>query len=97
VAERLDRRARANAIGRKTRAQILRGRLLSVVQLVTPDLDLFGNEARPPARFLRPLPAPVKLDLFGAAAEAVALTSGRPKSQELCELVAPHPPEAFTE
>ena len=56
-----------------------------------PELDLFGREARPPARFLRPLPAPVKLYLFATAAERVALASGRPKSQELAELIAPNP------
>jgi hypothetical protein len=52
-------------------------------------LDLFGTERGAPARSLRPLEAPVALDLFSAAAETRALRSGRPLSQERAEIVAP--------
>jgi hypothetical protein len=58
-------------------------------------LDLFGDDRRPPAASLRPIPAPVALDLFSAAAERAALASGRPKSQERVEIVAPAAPTYF--
>ena len=50
--------------------------------------DLFGNEGRAPLASVRPVPAPVALDLFTAAAEHIALRTGRAKSQERAELVA---------
>jgi hypothetical protein len=56
-------------------------------------IDLFGNETREPRASLRPLPPPVKLDLFASAAEKVALQSGRPRSQELAEILSPITPE----
>ena len=48
--------------------------------------DLFGNEH--PAKGVIGTPA-VMVDLFTAAAETRALKSGRPKSQERAEIVAP--------
>ena len=36
-----------------------------------------------------------RVDLFAAAAERVAMTSGRPKSQELAELLHPEMAEDF--
>lgn len=49
-------------------------------------LDLFGNEVREP-RGRASAPA-VQLDLIDAAAERAAIESGRPKSQERCEIMA---------
>ena len=51
--------------------------------------DLFGGEGRLPVASLRPQPAPVALDLFATAAESKALRSGRARSQEHAELLAP--------
>jgi hypothetical protein len=49
------------------------------------DVDLFGDE-RPIARAQA---RPVSLNLFDSAAEVHALASGRPRSQERTELLAP--------
>lgn len=49
--------------------------------------DLFGNE-RPASA---PIGKPIGLDLFNAAAEKKAMTSGRPVSQEKAEILAPNP------
>jgi hypothetical protein len=57
------------------------------------DLDLFGNER--PAK--HGAPAPVVLDLFDAAAEGAALETGRAKSQEHANLMAPTFREAVGE
>lgn len=51
--------------------------------------DLFGNDRRLPIAALRPVDSPIRLNLFDAAAEARALCSGRPLSQERAEIVAP--------
>lgn len=48
--------------------------------------DLFGNE-RPEPKGRDSAPA-VQLNLIDAAAERAALESGRPKSQERCEIIA---------
>ncbi|MDB5094549.1 MAG: hypothetical protein JWO85_2650 [Candidatus Eremiobacteraeota bacterium] len=48
--------------------------------------DLFGNVTRAPASALRPVPAPVALDLLDYAAHLAALASGRPLSQERAHL-----------
>lgn len=58
--------------------------------------DLFGNEGRLPSAALRPQPPPVALDLFATAAEARALQSGRPRSQEHAEIIAPPRPTCPT-
>ena len=51
--------------------------------------DLFGNEGRLPSAALRPQEPAPQLDLFKTAAEGRALESGRPRSQEHAELLAP--------
>jgi hypothetical protein len=52
-------------------------------------IDLFGVDRTPPRS--RPVEQPVELDLFDAAAERIAIASGRPKSQEHAELVGGRP------
>ena len=49
--------------------------------------DLFGQEREQSS----PEQPPVSLDLFAVAAEWKALASGRPRSQEYAELLAPEP------
>ena len=51
--------------------------------------DLFGNEGRAPSASLSPCSEPASIDLFTAMAEARALCTGRPVSQERIELLHP--------
>lgn len=57
--------------------------------MIDAHVDLFGEERPLPRAALRPVDPPVALDLFDATAEALALASGRAKSQERAEIVAP--------
>lgn len=53
-------------------------------------LDLFGNERPEPQKPAEPVFAPSLID---AAAERLALESGRPRSQELSEILFPQTDE----
>jgi hypothetical protein len=58
-----------------------------------PQVNLFGEDVDPPAPITKERPA-VAVDLFTAAAERLAMTSGRPASQERLELAGHVTPAA---